>query len=79
VNRNAVTEKCRVHGFNDLGLEAVVEGPPKFRRIFLSLELAAGKKQHRSHYDSFGEAFQRRYYGDQWVHMNRLHGHYDKK
>ena len=35
-----------------------------------------GKKQNRSHYDSFGETFQRRYYGD---HMNRLHGHYDKK
>jgi hypothetical protein len=40
------------------------------------MELAAGKKQHRSHYDSLGEAFQRQLYGD---HMNRLHGHYDKK
>ena len=39
------------------------------------MKLAAGMKQNRGHYDSFGETFQRRYYGD---HMNRLHGHYDK-
>ena len=32
-------------------------------------------KQNKSHYDSIGETFQRRYYGDR---MNRLHGHYDK-
>jgi hypothetical protein len=56
--------------------EKPIQNNPVYIRTITHFHANGGKKQNRSHYDSFGETFQRRYYGD---HMNRLHGHYDTK